>query len=109
MVAPDVIKRAKAAEQVADWVAEEINGVNLKDKRLNRRLNLILSDLAKHPTASIPAACGGYNETTAAYRFFDNDKATFEGILQPHQADPHAPGSPPSRWSSWSRTRPRSM
>jgi hypothetical protein len=86
MVAPDVIKRAKAAKQVADWVAEEMNGVDLKDKRLNRRLNLILSDLAKHPTASIPAACGGYAETAAAYRFFDNDKATFEGILQPHQA-----------------------
>jgi len=32
----------------------------------------------------IPAACGGHAETMAAYRFFDNDKTTFEKILQPH-------------------------
>jgi hypothetical protein len=84
MVAPDVVKRAQAAEQVADWVAEEMSAVDLKDKRLNRRLMRILSDLAKHPTASIPAACGGHAETAAAYRFFDNDKATFEDVLRPH-------------------------
>ena len=68
----------------------------------------ILSDLAQHPTASIPAACGGYAETAAAYRFFDNDKVDFDGVLRPHR-DPPAPGSPPSRSSCWSRTRPRSM
>ncbi len=47
-------------------------------------MSLILSDLAERPAASIPAACGGENETVAAYLFFDNDKATPEGILAPH-------------------------
>jgi transposase-like protein/transposase Tn5 family protein/DDE family transposase len=66
------------------WVAEEMATVDLNDQRLSQRLRLILSQLAAHPTASLPAACGGYAEITAAYRFFDNDKVGFDGVLQPH-------------------------
>jgi Transposase Tn5 dimerisation domain/Transposase DNA-binding/Transposase DDE domain len=84
MVAPDVIKAAKAAQPIADWVAEEMAAADLRDQRLNQRLKRILSDLAQHPTLSIPAACNGYAETAAAYRFFDNDKVDFHGVLRPH-------------------------
>ena len=84
MIAPDVIKEAKATERLADRVTEEMADADLNDRRLNWRLNLILSDLAQHPTASIPAACNGYAETAAAYRFFDNDKVDFDGVFQPH-------------------------
>ena len=69
---------------LATWVNEEMNDVNLEDKRLNSRLAVILDQLGGHPTASIPAACGGYAETMAAYRFFDNEKTGFENILQSH-------------------------
>jgi hypothetical protein len=69
---------------VATWVIEEMKDVNLEDKRLNSRLTVIVDQLGGHPTASIPAACGGYAETMAAYRFFDNEKAGFESILQSH-------------------------
>jgi hypothetical protein len=58
--------------------------VNLRDKRLNARLTKVLSQLSQAPTASIPAACGGRAEMTAAYRFFDNEKAAFEDVLRPH-------------------------
>src|SRR3954463_8041073 len=61
-----------------------MNSVDLKDKRLNRRVQQILSDFAGRPTASIPAACGGHAEMTAAYRFFDNDKVAFANTLRPH-------------------------
>src|SRR5271165_3420516 len=84
MIAPDAIKKAKATERIADWVAEEMADADLNDRRLNRRLKRILSDLAQHPTVSIPAACNGYAETAAAYRFFDNDKADFDAVLRPH-------------------------
>jgi hypothetical protein len=60
---------------LAPWALEEMATADLRDKRLNDRLIHILSDLGSRPTASIPAACGGFNEMTAAYRFFDNDKA----------------------------------
>jgi hypothetical protein len=69
---------------VASWAVEEMAGVDLNDMRLNERLTRILSDLGERPTASIPAACGGYAEMTAAYRLFDNAKATYEKILEPH-------------------------
>ena len=69
---------------VVPWVLDEMKTADLKDKRLNNRLREVLSQLGGHPTASIPAACGGHAEMTAAYRLFDNEKATFEGILQPH-------------------------
>jgi hypothetical protein len=58
----------------------------LQDKRLNERLTKLLSDLGDRPTASIPAACGGHKEMTAAYRFFDNPKVTPADVLDPHQA-----------------------
>jgi transposase-like protein/transposase Tn5 family protein/DDE family transposase len=68
----------------ASWVVEEMKTARLNDKRLNNRLRALLSDLGAHPTASIPAACGGYAETAAAYRFFDNEKVGFNNVLQPH-------------------------
>lgn len=69
---------------LAPWVVDEMKDADLNDKRLNDRLMEILSELGGHPTASIPAACGGYAEIAAAYRFFDNGKVSFENILQPH-------------------------
>jgi len=69
---------------LAPWVAQEMETAALHDKRLNDRLLSVLSLLAAHPTASIPAACGGYAETAAAYRFFDNDRTDFDGVLAPH-------------------------
>jgi Transposase DNA-binding/Transposase Tn5 dimerisation domain/Transposase DDE domain len=84
---PSVRPRPAAASRrraTASWVEDEMKDVDLHDKRLNQRLSHILSDLAEKPTASIPAACGGWAETNAAYRFFDNDKVDFDAVLQPH-------------------------
>jgi len=74
---------------LAPWVMEETQAADLKDPRLNARLREVLSQLAARPTASIPAACGGRAEMEAAYRLFDNDKVTFENILQSHQGATH--------------------
>jgi hypothetical protein len=67
------------------WAQEEVRTADLGDQRLNQRLAIVLEQLGRHPQLSIPAACGGWAETTAAYRFFDNDKATFEKVLAPHR------------------------
>ena len=69
---------------LAPWVTEEVKDVDLQDRRLNDRFAVLLDQLAGHPTASIPAACGGHAEMRAAYRFFNNEKVGFENILQPH-------------------------
>ena len=47
---------------------------------------ILLSDLGNRPILSIPAACGGRAEMKAAYRFFNNDKVTFEKVIEPHIA-----------------------
>lgn len=70
---------------LSPWIVEEMETAALSDKRLNERLRQILSQLSARPTASIPAACGGREEMVAAYRFFENEKATFEKLLQPHR------------------------
>ncbi len=70
---------------LAPWVVQEMRTSKMHDKRLDARLKEVLSQLGARPTASIPAACGGYNEMSAAYRFFDNPSVTPEKILAPHQ------------------------
>jgi hypothetical protein len=67
------------------WVAAETEGLDLGDTRLNKRCRSILKDLGDKPAMSIPAACGGWSETLAAYRFFDNSSITPDKILEPHR------------------------
>lgn len=69
---------------LAPWVLDELKAADLNDKRLNKRFLEIVDQLGKYPTGSIPAACGGAAELAAAYRWFDNDKVTFDNVLQPH-------------------------
>jgi hypothetical protein len=69
---------------IAPWAMEEVALADLGDERLDDRLAILLSDLGSRPFLSIPAACGGRAEMKAAYRFFDNDKATFEKVIEPH-------------------------
>src|SRR5262249_16456403 len=71
-------------DMLSPWVADEVKTANLQDKRLNERLAAVLSQLADRPTYSIPAACGARAEMVAAYRFCENEKASFETILEPH-------------------------
>ena len=67
-----------------DWIENELKNVDLNDQRLNERLADVLAALSERPNLSIPAACGGHTETVAAYRFFDNEKSTFDKIIRPH-------------------------
>lgn len=69
---------------IENWIVEETQNVDLKDARTNDRLRQVLAQLAGQPTSSIPAACGGHAEMTAAYRFFDNSDVTFDRILEAH-------------------------
>jgi hypothetical protein len=71
---------------IAPWAREEVEGADLGDERLNERLITLLSELGNRPNLSIPAACGGRAEMKAAYRFFDNDKATLAKVIEPHVA-----------------------
>jgi len=71
------------------WALDECEGVDLKDVRLDQRMRLVLEQLGSRPTASIPSACGGNAEMTAAYRFFNNPKVDFGNVLEPHIESTH--------------------
>jgi hypothetical protein len=66
------------------WIEAETHGADFGDERLKRRYELLLDRLSDKPTVSIPAACRGLAETTAAYRFFDSDRTDAAGVLRPH-------------------------
>lgn len=68
-----------------EGIASELEGIQLGDERLNRRSSKVLAALAANPEASINAACDGWSDTQAAYRFFDNSAVAPEKILAPHR------------------------
>ena len=69
---------------MCEGIAAELDGIDLGDIRLNQRSQQIIDSLSANPEASINAACDGWNETFAAYRFFDHKSIQPEDILKPH-------------------------
>ncbi len=67
-----------------DWVENESGSVNFGDLRLSQRFKRLLGDIYDRCRNSIPAACGGWSETIAAYRFFDNKNVNIECVLSAH-------------------------
>jgi len=88
---------------LAPWASQEMASVDLGDERLDARAVTVLSALGSRPTVSIPAACGGRAEMQAAYRFFDNDKVTFDKVLQHHRnrRDTARAGNEGRRHAGW--------
>jgi Transposase DNA-binding/Transposase Tn5 dimerisation domain len=74
----------EAGTASVEWVCEEFAGVDLSDKRLDRRLIKTAEQLASSPASPINEACGDWASTQAAYRLFDNGNASPEVILAPH-------------------------
>jgi len=70
---------------VESWAAEELQHVDLGDKRLDKRLVRIVESLAGHPTASVPEASGSWAATKATYRFWDSRQVTPEAIRAGHR------------------------
>jgi hypothetical protein len=67
------------------WISGELQTATLGDRRLDQRFAIVLDHLSSKPNESIPAACGGWADIQAAYRFFDNAKVTPEKVLAPHR------------------------
>jgi hypothetical protein len=66
-------------------ILDELAGIDLKDRRRERRSRMVLESLANDPQASINGACDTWSETHGAYRFFDNPVVTPEALLKPHR------------------------
>lgn len=66
------------------WAQEELGTAELGDARLNQRLIKVAGQLAAKPTASIPAACGSWGDTAAAYRLLDNERCDWREVIEAH-------------------------
>jgi hypothetical protein len=66
------------------WIVDELQTVDLPDRRLNGRLALLLDRFSRKPQASFPQALKGRAELEAAYRFFGNPRTPPADILAPH-------------------------
>jgi len=74
----------ESGTQSVEWVREEFAQADLADKRLNHRLVKTALHLARSPLSPINEACGDWASTQAAYRLFDNARASPQAILAPH-------------------------
>jgi hypothetical protein len=69
---------------MCEGIAEELRGIDLGDKRLNKRSARVMEALAANPQASVNGACDSWGDTLAAYRLFDNPAVEPAKILKPH-------------------------
>ena len=67
-----------------NWTEKEFETVDLGDDRLNQRLKKISQQILDSPQSHINKACGDWNETKAAYRFFQNDNVNHLDIIEVH-------------------------
>lgn len=65
-------------------IASELSGVELGDRRLNRRLVKVGEVLSRNPEESICSAIGSFHDCKAAYRLFANKKVSPDLITSPH-------------------------
>jgi hypothetical protein len=72
------------------WVEEELSCIDLGDERLNARCKKILSQFYDRPSSSINGSFSGWQETKAAYRFFDNSNINVDKIVMPHKQQTEA-------------------
>jgi hypothetical protein len=76
---------AGSGTSMAEEITDEFANAELKDLRRNRRLDKVVTALAKTPAASISAASGGWGETLAAYRLLHCSAVTSSALIAPHQ------------------------
>jgi len=64
------------------WINDELEDMDLKDKRLVKRLGMLLDSFTKKPSCSIPKACESQAKTKGAYRFFGNERVEADKIRE---------------------------
>ncbi len=83
--APESVE-PKPLHPAVDWVGEEFEHADLGDRRLDRRLVILVRDFYAQPQADIPQACRSRAKTKAAYRFLEHPDITMDKVLESHYA-----------------------
>src|SRR5690242_8191516 len=72
-----------AAERVR-LVGEDMDDVELADRRLTFRARRVVKKVAAAPDKGFPEAMGNEADLEGFYRFLANDKVSKEALLKPH-------------------------
>lgn len=72
-------------KQSNGWATEELEHLDLGDKRLNERLTKICDSFSECPESPINQSCEDWAETKAAYRFFKNENVDVRDIRTAHR------------------------
>ncbi|WP_366934042.1 transposase [Nostoc sp. NMS9] len=67
-----------------EWITQELETMELGDKRRTKRLIKIVENLSAKPEASIPQASGTWAQTKATYDFWDSPYIKPSMIRQGH-------------------------
>jgi hypothetical protein len=71
-------------DMASKWIVQELGGIDLGDKRLNKRVLELLERASKQPEASLNKMFHTRKEIQACYRFFSNDLVDEHKIIEPH-------------------------
>ena len=85
---PVVVPRSIFSPSPQDqWVAEELDGLDLGHAKLQERFAKMLEARWAHPDQSLYTSFGGGAGGKAAYAFLESDRAhlQFQSLLEPHQ------------------------
>ena len=69
----------------AQWAVAELQFASISDRRRQKRLVRIVSDLASQPHATVPQASGDWAATQGAYDFWSSPRVSSEAIARAHQ------------------------
>ena len=73
-----------SSDENQKWIKSQFKELNLGDKRLNKRTEILASNMMLHPSQSIPEQNKTWGKTKGAYRFFDSKTINFGKIIAPH-------------------------
>jgi len=76
--------RMSALIDTQSWATQTFGTCELGDQRRTRRLVRMAERIAENPAASFPDQMVGWAELKAAYRFFDQERVSFQAIATPH-------------------------
>lgn len=63
------------------WAAQVAAATPLPDRRLNTRLERLLTDLADRPSDAFPQAAADWHQAKAIYRFLSNNRFAWDDLL----------------------------
>ena len=66
------------------WIKSQFEEINLEDKGLNKRAQIITLNMMANPSCSLLEQNVNWRDAKGAYRFFDSKLVCFEEIIKPH-------------------------